>query len=148
MNSFQHAEQDIERFRRRILLSGAFVFLCFCLLFARFFYLQVMRHEYYATRAESNRISFAPVMPNRGSIVDRNGVVLARNYAAFTLEIVPSKTNGLEETIKGMLGAILEPRSHAVYVCGHSGTVHNVVANLARRGFRLDIDLYREKYYP
>lgn len=102
MNSFQHAEQDIERFRRRILLSGAFVFLCFCLLFARFFYLQVMRHEYYATRAESNRISFAPVMPNRGSIVDRNGVVLARNYAAFTLEIVPSKTNGLEETIDGL----------------------------------------------
>ena len=99
MNSFQHAEQDIDRFRRRILLSGAFVFLCFCLLFARFFYLQVMRHEYYATRAESNRISFAPVMPNRGSIVDRNGVVLARNYSAFTLEIVPSKTNGLEETI-------------------------------------------------
>ncbi|MDX9738141.1 MAG: penicillin-binding protein 2, partial [Azonexus sp.] len=102
MNSFQHAEQDIERFRRRILLSGAFVFLCFCLLFARFFYLQVMRHEYYATRAESNRISFAPIMPNRGSIVDRNGVVLARNYAAFTLEIVPSKTNGLEETIDSL----------------------------------------------
>ena len=102
MNSFHHAEQDIDRFRRRILLSGALVFLFFCLLFARFFYLQVLRHEYYATRAESNRISLAPVMPNRGNIVDRNGVVLARNYSAFTLEIVPSKTTGLEETIEGL----------------------------------------------
>jgi penicillin-binding protein 2 len=99
MNDFHHSEQDSDRFRNRLLFAGSLVLLCFALLFGRFFYLQILQHEYYATRAESNRISLVPVMPNRGNIEDRNGVVLARNYSAFTLEITPSKTLGLEETI-------------------------------------------------
>lgn len=107
MSDFHHSEQDPDRFRKRILFAGTFVLLCFCLLFGRFFYLQILQHEYYATRAESNRISLVPVMPNRGNIVDRNGVILARNYSAFTLEITPSKTLGLEETIDS-LGEIVE----------------------------------------
>ena len=107
MSDFHHSEQDPDRFRRRILFAGSFVLLCFCLLFGRFFYLQILQHEHYATRAESNRISLVPVMPNRGNIVDRNGVILARNYSAFTLEITPSKTLGLEETIDS-LGEIVE----------------------------------------
>lgn len=99
MNDFHHSEQDSDRFRNRLLFAGSLVLLCFTLLFARFFYLQILQHEYYATRAESNRISLVPVMPSRGNITDRNGVILARNYSAFTLEITPSKTLGLEETI-------------------------------------------------
>ena len=38
-------------------------------------------------------------MPNRGLILDRNGVVLANNYSAYTLEITPSKVADLEATI-------------------------------------------------
>lgn len=102
MGDFQHNEQDLERFRNRILLSGASVLLLFTLLFARFFYLQIIQHDYYSTRAESNRISLVPIVPNRGNILDRNGVILARNYSAFTLEITPSKTQGLEETIDSL----------------------------------------------
>ncbi|WP_374325812.1 penicillin-binding protein 2 [Azonexus sp.] len=107
MSEFHQGEQDPDRFRRRVLFAGAFVLSCFALLFGRFFYLQILQHEYYTTRAESNRISLVPVMPNRGNIVDRNGVILARNYSAFTLEITPSKTLGLEETID-RLGEIVE----------------------------------------
>src|SRR5690606_13016400 len=51
------------------------------------------------TRAESNRIAVVPIVPNRGLIVDRNGIVLANNYSAYTLEIVPSKVADLEATI-------------------------------------------------
>ncbi|MCE1172660.1 MAG: penicillin-binding protein 2, partial [Azovibrio sp.] len=102
MGDFHHNEQDLERFRSRVLIAGAGVLLLFALLFARFFYLQVLQHEYYTTRAESNRISLVPIVPNRGNIVDRNGVILARNYSAFTLEITPAKTLGLEETIDGL----------------------------------------------
>jgi penicillin-binding protein 2 len=102
MGDFHHNEQEPERFRQRTLLAGALVLLAFLILFGRFFYLQIIQHEYYATRAESNRISLVPIMPNRGNIVDRNGVILARNYSAFTLEITPSKTLGLEETIDGL----------------------------------------------
>jgi len=31
------------------------------------------------------------VVPNRGLILDRNGIVLASNYSAYTLEITPSR---------------------------------------------------------
>jgi penicillin-binding protein 2 len=75
------------------------VLLAFTLLIGRFFYLQVLQHDYYTTRAEDNRISLVPIVPNRGVIVDRNGTVMARNYSAFTLEITPAKVADLDVTI-------------------------------------------------
>lgn len=85
--SFDEPEQELSQFRRRVLVAGAFVMLCFVVLAARFAWLQVSRFDYYHTRAEDNRIALVPIVPNRGLITDRNGVVLARNYAAYTLEI-------------------------------------------------------------
>ena len=73
--------------------------LLFLILFARFFYLRVSQREHYHTLAEANRISIAPIVPNRGLIFDRNGEVLAHNYSAYTLEIVPSKVKNLEDLI-------------------------------------------------
>lgn len=102
MSDFYRGEQDANRFRNRVLVAGLAVLLAFLLLFGRFVHLQIVQHEYYSTRAESNRISLVPIMPNRGNIEDRNGVVLARNFSAFTLEITPSITNGLEQTIDGL----------------------------------------------
>lgn len=82
-------ESEIDRFRGRVLAAAGFVFLAFCLLAARLVHLQVFRHEELATQAEANRIAVVPIVPNRGLIVDRNGVVLATNYSAYTLEISP-----------------------------------------------------------
>jgi len=82
--------------------SNNFLLAAFFLLFVRFFWLQVVQHEHYRTRAEENRISLVPVVPNRGLIVDRHGIVLASNYSAYTLEIVPSKTQDLEKIIGGL----------------------------------------------
>jgi len=64
------------------------------LLFARLVYLQIFRHDDLRAQAESNRTSIVPIVPNRGLIVDRNGIVLATNYSAYTLEITPSKSGG------------------------------------------------------
>jgi penicillin-binding protein 2 len=104
---FKDPQQELERFRSRIAFAGSFVLFCLGVLLARFFWLQVVQHEYYQTRAEDNRISLVPIVPNRGLIVDRNGVVLARNYSAYTLEITPSKVKNLDETIDG-LGQVLD----------------------------------------
>ena len=38
-------------------------------------------------------------MPNRGLILDRNGVVLAHNFFVYTLEITPAKVKDLDATI-------------------------------------------------
>lgn len=102
MISFHTPEHDSSRFRRRVLVAGAFALVCFALLASRFYYLQVLKFDYFHTRAEDNRIALLPIVPNRGTIVDRKGVVLARNYAAYTLEITPSRTRGLEETIDAL----------------------------------------------
>jgi len=96
---FTNPEEGLEQFRRRIGFVGGFVLFCFALLLMRFVWLQVIQYGYYQTRAEENRISLVPVTPNRGLIVDRNGVVLARNYSAYTIEITPSKVPNLEQTL-------------------------------------------------
>jgi penicillin-binding protein 2 len=94
------AQQELHQFRLRLAIASMFVLIMFGLLFVRFTYLQVVMHDHYHTLAEANRISILPIVPNRGIIVDRNGVVLAHNYAAYTLEVTPSKVEDLEATIE------------------------------------------------
>jgi penicillin-binding protein 2 len=98
---------ELLRFRFRVAFAAGAVLLGFSLLLGRFVFLQVFQHDYYSTRAENNRITFIPLPPNRGIIEDRNGIVLARNYSAFTLEITPSKVEDLERTIES-LGELIE----------------------------------------
>ncbi len=102
MSSFHNPEADTDRFRFRLGFAAVFVLLCFAVLLGRFIWLQVIQHDFYRTRAEDNRIALIPIVPNRGVITDRNGVVLARNYSAFTLEITPSQAGNLDETISAL----------------------------------------------
>ncbi|MFI4890890.1 MAG: penicillin-binding protein 2, partial [Steroidobacterales bacterium] len=54
----------------------------------RLFYLQVLKHDYYAELSQGNRVRTEPVPPSRGLILDRHGVVLAENRPAYQLELV------------------------------------------------------------
>jgi penicillin-binding protein 2 len=92
-------QREIYYFRLRLMLSLGFVLTMLFVLLARFVYLQLIKHDYFQTMAESNRIAVVPVVPNRGLILDRNGVVLARNYSGYTLEISSRKVANLEATI-------------------------------------------------
>jgi len=91
MTEIKDSDREIHLFRMRLTAIALFVFICFGLLVARFVWLQVVKHSQYMAQAEDNRIALVPIVPNRGLIVDRNGVVLASNYSAYTLEITPSK---------------------------------------------------------
>ncbi len=99
MTELKNVERELSRFRGRLVAAAAFVLLGFGLLSARLVHLQVNKHAELATQAEANRIAVLPIVPNRGLIVDRNGVVLATNYSAYTLEIAPSVVRDLEGTI-------------------------------------------------
>ncbi|MEW5904899.1 MAG: penicillin-binding protein 2 [Pseudomonadota bacterium] len=94
-------------FSLRLIFCLGFVGLFLLLLLARLFYLQVWKNEYFDTLAESNRIFVVPIVPNRGVITDRNGVVLARNYAGYTLEVSPEKIKDLDATI-AEIGKVVE----------------------------------------
>jgi penicillin-binding protein 2 len=77
----------------------------------RLVWLQIIQHAYYQTRAEENRISLVPIVPNRGFIVDRNDVVLANNYSAYTLEITPARVDNLNQAIESLATIIdIQPR--------------------------------------
>ena len=89
-------------------MVGVLVLLAFVGLFARVSsILQVFQHGHYQTLAETNRIAIVPIVPNRGVITDRNGIVLAQSYSAYTLEVTPSRVKNLDETIDE-LAAIVE----------------------------------------
>jgi ATP-dependent DNA helicase RecQ len=99
MAPFTSQQQAENQFQLRLLLAFAAMLLGFVTLAARFAWLQVYQHEHFATLAQNNSITLSPIIPNRGLIVDRNGVVLAQNYSAYTLELTPYKIENLEQTL-------------------------------------------------
>ena len=102
MSPFVDTERQLAAFRARVLVAGLLVLLAFCVLAARMAYLQIGKHQELQVQAESNRTAVLPVVPDRGLIVDRQGVVLASNYSAYTLEITPSAVQDLDATLAGL----------------------------------------------
>jgi len=102
MTELRNVEADLSRFRARVLVASLIILLAFVLVAARLVYLQVIRHDDLNAQAESNRTAVVPIVPNRGLILDRNGIVLATNYSAYTLEITPSRVEDLEATIEAL----------------------------------------------
>ena len=108
MTELHNVEAELGRFRLRVVALALLVLGCFGLLAWRLYTLQVVRHDELADRAETNRTAVVPIVPNRGEILDRNGVVLATNYKSYTLEITPSRTGRpLAETIDA-IGQVVE----------------------------------------
>src|SRR5216683_289980 len=107
----RNTKRELHYFQLRLGIAGVVVLAAFTVLFGRFFYLQVIQHQYYDTKAEDNRISIVPKPPDRGLIFDRNGVVLARNYSAYTLELTFSKIADLEATINELAAIVdIQPK--------------------------------------
>ncbi len=111
MTELRNVEADLSRFRARVLVASLAVLCAFAILAARLVYLQVYRHDDLNEQAESNRTAVVPIVPNRGLILDRNGVVLATNYSAYTLEITPSRVGNVDEIIAELETIIdIQPR--------------------------------------
>jgi len=96
--------QDHQQERRlvlsRILVGGTIAFLLILVLLARLFYLQINQHEYYSTKSDNYRIHVQSVVPTRGLIYDRNGVLLAENVPSFTLSLVREHAGDVDRAIE------------------------------------------------
>ncbi|MEY3485178.1 MAG: hypothetical protein RLZZ586_901, partial [Pseudomonadota bacterium] len=99
---------DLYSFHERVRIAILFVTICFGLLIFRLFWLQVVSHNKYSTLAESNRIAIVPVPANRGLLIDRNGIVIGRNYSALTLEVDASQIKGNPDALIDQLGEIIQ----------------------------------------
>jgi penicillin-binding protein 2 len=107
MTELKNNDREIHLFRMRVTALFVLVFVCFGLLVARVVWLQVVKHKEFSALAEDNRIAIVPIVPNRGLIVDRNGVVLARNFSAYTLEITPSKLRATLDSVIDELSTLV-----------------------------------------
>ena len=108
MIELRNVEAELDRFRARLLAAAVFVVFGFSLLAARLVWLQVFQHEQLSTQAEANRIAVVPIVPNRGLILDRNGIVLATNYSAYTLELTPATLTADADTVIDQLAKVVD----------------------------------------
>ena len=95
----RRAERERRRYRSRVIVGAGLAGAGLLALFLRAGYLQIVQHEHYTTLSHENRIRIRPTPPARGLVRDRNGVVLARNFSVFSLEIVPEQTPSVERTL-------------------------------------------------
>ena len=98
----RRVESERRRYRSRVIVGAGVAGAGLLALFLRAGYLQVVQHEHYTTLSHENRIRIRPVPPARGLVRDRNGVVLARNFSVFSLEVVPEQTPSVDRTLSGL----------------------------------------------
>jgi penicillin-binding protein 2 len=99
---------NLDSFQERIHIATLFVTFCFLLLVTRLVWLQLVSHSKYALLAESNRIALVPAPANRGLLIDRNGVVIGRNYSALTLDVNAEEVKGNVDQLINELSEIVD----------------------------------------
>jgi len=86
-------------FKRRALVAALISVLLLLVLLSRLVYLQFFEFSHFASLSENNRVRLVPVVPNRGLIYDRNGVVLAENRPSYQLELIPEQIKNMQQTL-------------------------------------------------
>lgn len=74
---------------RRYATAALAIVVLMVMLSVRLYDLQIVHGDEYRLLSEQNRILRLPVAAERGIIVDRNGVVLARNLPGFSVSVIP-----------------------------------------------------------
>lgn len=98
---------EAQLFKRRALVAAIFCVLLLLVLLSRLVYLQFIEYSHFSSLSENNRVRLMPVVPNRGLIYDRNGVVLAENRPSYQLELIPEQVKDMQATLQG-LGEVVE----------------------------------------
>src|SRR5690606_18776957 len=95
---FKDYQREARLFRNRILVMAGFMLILASTVVYRYYDLQIVNYQEYATQSERNRVHVQPVAPTRGLIFDRNGELLADNKPSFTLYVVSSNQAELDRT--------------------------------------------------
>lgn len=99
---FRNHRQEHALTKSRVVVAAIFVLMMVGVLMGRLFYLQVVEHELYQTKANDNRVMLITEPPPRGLIFDRNGVVLADNRPIHSLTVIPERALSLPELKKAL----------------------------------------------
>jgi len=97
---------------------------------AAFFRVQVLRSTSWELRAESNRLRQLPVPAARGTIYDRNGMILADNVPGYAITLLPGPPDSIRATLERM----------SEFVALSEARIDGLVANLRRYGTEVVVD--------
>jgi penicillin-binding protein 2 len=103
---FKNHREESLIFRSRVGVTAVVIFLLLLVLLVRYYTLQIVDYEDYATQSDRNRILVQNVAPQRGLIFDSNGELLADNRPSYILSLVPENIPDLEKTIEQLQGLI------------------------------------------
>lgn len=95
-----HAEQRL--FEQRAVAAAVIMLVALGSVIARLVWLQVVQYDYFADLSQGNRIRIEPVPPNRGLILDRNGLPLATNAPSYQLELTREQVADVDATLGGL----------------------------------------------
>lgn len=86
-------------FTRRALVAAVLVILALGVVLGGLTRLQVVDHAHYTTLSQENRVKLQPLPPTRGLIYDAKGVILADNFASYSLDLTLGKVEDRAATI-------------------------------------------------
>ena len=98
--ALKDADSESRVFRNRVFVAVGVIVLLAAIILLRLLVLQVIKHDHYATRSQENRVKVVPIAPTRGLIFSRDGVLLAENRPAYSLEVIPERVANLEALLK------------------------------------------------
>lgn len=83
--------------RSRIITAYIIVIISFTILFFRYAYLQIFSHVQLLKQAINNYSSIVSTLPTRGTIIDRNGILLAENKSSYVLAMLGKDYNNFKK---------------------------------------------------
>jgi penicillin-binding protein 2 len=92
-----HREATI--FTGRVIVTVFIVLIMLGILLTRYYNLQVVNYQNYATQSDNNRVLVQTIHPKRGLIFDTNQELLADNRPSYALSLTPENIPDLEATI-------------------------------------------------
>ena len=95
-----HAEGQL--FEQRAAIAAVIMVIALGMVISRLVWLQVVKYDYFADLSQGNRIRIEPIPPNRGLILDRNGLPLATNAPSYQLELTKEQVADVDATLQGI----------------------------------------------
>src|SRR2546423_12595599 len=103
-------EDDTQNLKARMTVINGLVFLLLAVVGRRLYFLQVVNGDYYAERAENQRVRHLRIPAPRGAIFDRNGKLLVDSRSTYNIILSGEDMKGKD------LGELVEPLSEGLDV--------------------------------
>jgi penicillin-binding protein 2 len=94
MNGF-----DSYRVRERAEVARWILLAAFLVLSSAFFRTQVIQHDKFQLKAETNRLRPIPLTPPRGAILDRRGEIIAENVPGYSVKLLAPSADSLRAVL-------------------------------------------------